>query len=413
MIFKVLGTILSRTFSSITGFILVVLTANLLGAEARGEIALVILGVSIAGLFQSIVGASAITYLLPKNNLKQLIVIAVLWSVTMAFIVNAAMEFTNITPNGRFSFLLAMSIPQGLVFISQSALIAKKKILWYNRIEYLRSGILLSSVFMFLWQQTLSIETIFWSYVISNCITAIVGIYFISQLNHSVVQVKRWTETFKELFKYGYEIQLNNISQMFNYRFVYFLVEKWKGMEALGIFSVAVAIAETIWIISKSIATFQTAQLVNLNNKIEQAKMTIFYVKVSGIASFMAVCIVLFLPIQLFQWLFGEEFGAIADLLPFLAPGILFLSIFAILNHYFYAINANWINIRAAFLGNILTLLFGIFFIYYFDVQGAAVVYSIAFLGMLLFLLIAFFKNTEISWVDFKINKSDFKSLKK
>jgi O-antigen/teichoic acid export membrane protein len=200
---------------------------------------------------------------------------------------------------------------------------------------------------------------------------------------------------------------------MFNYRFVYFLVEKWKGMEALGIFSVAVAIAETIWIISKSIATFQTAQLVNLDNKIEQAKMTIFYVKASGVASFMAVCIVLFLPTQLFQWIFGEEFGAITDLLPFLAPGILFLSIFAILNHYFYAINANWINIRAAFLGNILTLLFGIILIYYFDVQGAAAVYSIAFLGMLLFLLIAFFKNTEISWADFKINKSDFKSLKK
>jgi O-antigen/teichoic acid export membrane protein len=200
---------------------------------------------------------------------------------------------------------------------------------------------------------------------------------------------------------------------MFNYRFVYFLIEKWKGMEALGIFSVAVAIAETIWIISKSIATFQTAQLVNLNNKIEQAKMTIFYAKISGLASFLAIIVVLLLPINLFQWIFGEEFGAITDLLPFLAPGILFLSIFAILNHYFYAINANWINIRAAFLGNVLTLISGVIFIYYFNLIGAASVYSIAFLAMLLFLLIAFFRNTEISWSDLKINKSDLRMLKK
>lgn len=412
MIFKVIGTILSRTFTSIAGFILVILTANILGAEARGEIALVVLGVSISGLFQSIVGASAITYLLPKNNFKQMFWIAVIWSVSIAVIINALMEILRITPEGRFFYLTAMAIPQGIIFITQSVLIAKNKILRYNRIEYLRSGFLLAFVFTFYALGILSIEHIFLAYIFSNTFTSIVGLLFMTQINHSVEITRSWWAIFKSLFKYGFEIQLNNIAQMFNYRFVYFLVEKWRGLEVLGVFSVAVAIAETIWIISKSIATYQTAQLVNLTNKIEQAKLTLFYAKASTVASFLAIILVLLLPSSLFQWVFGEEFKMITELMPYLAPGILFLSIFAILNHYFYAINANWINIRAAFLGNVITLISGVICIYYFNEKGAALVYSITFFGMLVFLLIGFMKNSELSWTALKINKSDFKQLK-
>jgi O-antigen/teichoic acid export membrane protein len=412
MIFKVIGTIFSRTFTSITGFILVILTANILGAEARGEIALVVLGVSISGLFQSIVGASAITYLLPKNNLKQMIGIAVVWSVCIAILINALMEVMQITPIGRFLYLTAMAIPQGLIFIAQSVLIAKKKIVWYNRIEYLRSGFLLTCVFVFFAFGILSVEYIFIAYIISNAVTAIVGLYFITKINHNVQQSKSWWVMFKALFKYGFEIQLNNIAQMFNYRFVYFLVEKWRGLEVLGVFSVAVAIAETIWIIAKSIATYQTAQLVNLSDKLRQAKLTLSYAKISAVATLIAVTLVVFLPASLFQWVFGDEFDMITELLPFLAPGILFLSIFAILNHYFYAINANWINIRAAFLGNVIALISGIICIYYFKEKGAALVYSFTFLGMLLFLLLAFMKNSGLSWSSLKISKSDFRLLK-
>jgi O-antigen/teichoic acid export membrane protein len=388
------------------------LTANLLGAEARGEIALVILGVSISGLFQSIVGASAITYLLPKNSLKQLLLIAVLWSVSMAFLVNVVLDLTMITPDGRLWFLVGISLPQGLIFITQSILIAKRKIHWYNRIEYLRSAFLLASAFLFLWSNSLSIETIFMSYIIANVITAIIGFYFIAQLEHAVEKLNSWTEAFKSLFKYGFEIQLNNISQMINYRFVYFLIEKWKGMDALGVFSVTVAIAETVWIISKSVATYQTSQLVNLKDRFEQAKMTVFYVKISGVATFIALGVVLLLPSQFFTWIFGKDFSDISLLLPYLAPGILFLSIFAILNHYFYAVNSNWVNIRSAILGNVISVLSGLALIYYYDLPGAALVYSVTFLGMLLFLIIAFTRKTEVKLEDFKIKKEDFKMLK-
>lgn len=412
MILKIVGTILSRTFSSITGFILVMLTANLLGAEARGEIALVILGVSISGLFQSIVGASGLTYLLPKNNFRQLLTIALVWSVFAALLVNALMELTQVTPAGRFWFLTAMAIPQGIVFIAQSVLIAKKKIILYNRLEYVRSGILLAAIFTFFFSAHLAVETVFWAYIISNVLTALLGLIYMRAIKHKVPLEKSWGSMFKELFKYGYEIQLNNISQMVNYRFVYFLVEKWKGMEALGIFSVAVAIAETIWIIAKSIATYQTAQMVNSDNSIAKARLTVFFMKISFLASLVALVIVLLLPVNVYQWLFGEEFGAIAQLLPYLAPGILFLAVFAIVNHYFYAVNSNWINIRAAFLGNCITLVFGVTLIYYFDTAGAASVYSFTFFGMMVFLLIAFFKNSNATWKDLKFNMKDLKQLK-
>jgi O-antigen/teichoic acid export membrane protein len=199
---------------------------------------------------------------------------------------------------------------------------------------------------------------------------------------------------------------------MFNYRFVYFVIEKWKGLEVLGVFSVAISIAETVWIISKSIATYQTSILVNTKDALVQRLNTISFAKMSLFFTIIAVTLLLLLPESLYLWIFGEEFLQIRQINFYFSPAILFLAFFGILNHYFYSTDRNVINIYGALIGNVITLIVSIYLIKNYGIVGAALTYSLSFLGMLFYLYFKFIAISKASHLDFIPRSSDFKRFK-
>ena len=45
-----------------------------------------------------------------------------------------------------------------------------------------------------------------------------------------------------DLYSTGFQNQINNFSQLLNYRYLFYLIEKWKGIEVLGVFSISISI---------------------------------------------------------------------------------------------------------------------------------------------------------------------------
>lgn len=308
--------------------------------------------------------------------------------------------------------MLLIAIPQGVVLIFQSVLIGRKHITEYNILEFTRSSTLVVTiciVILGLGKEELS--WIYASYGIANIATVILGAYFMGRLS-KIESSTPYVDLSKKLFRFGLQVQLNNIAQMFNYRFVYFVIEKWKGLEVLGIFSVAISIAETLWIICKSIATFQTSILVNTSDKLKQATSTIAFAKMSTAFTFIALVMLLLIPESFFVSIFGEEFAPIKEINFYFAPAILFLSFFAIINHYFYCINQNKINIYAALVGNALTLIVALYLIKSHDLVDAAVTYSITYLGMLIYILRKFVQISGLKLNAFAPKKLISKDLK-
>lgn len=391
---KIISTVFVRGYAAVANLVLVILSAKILGAHARGEIALVILGVSIIGMFQALVGGPSLTFFAAKRTLKSLILSSTLWSILSAISIGLFLGFTSLSPEKFTTELIVISIFQGVLISQQSYLVGRENVYQYGLLEAIRTTVLWTYVVVrFFVFQSRSVQEVLFAYLLANALSVLVGFILLRRSNE---ENDLESAKLNELFKYGGEIQLNNLSQLFNYRFVFYLVEKLKGTEALGVFSVAIAVAESLWIICKSIATIQLSRLLNISDLQVQKRLSLNLAGKSVLLTLVATGMVLLIPESIYILLFGKSFAAIPTLLIYFSPAIVLLSYYTILNHFFIARNQNWVNIRAGIVGNALLLLLSQICIVQHSLAGAAFVYVFAYLGISLYLTFAFIRKSKI-----------------
>lgn len=411
MLRKIIETIFSKGITAISNFATVIITSAYLGAAIRGEIALLLLSVNIVNLFQVILGGPVLAYLSPNHSVRDLAGLAFVWNILFGFLVSWLLVILNLLPAELLNFVLVISILQGILSIIQNLLIGKEEISKQNILEIIRAVIVTSFiVFALTIQSYTDVKYVYYAYVIANSVVATIGVLFLIPYLRSAVRVDSLSSLFRKMSHFGFQVQFNNISQIINYRFVYYLIEKWKGLEALGIFSVAVSIGEATWVICRSIATFQTSKIVNEKDPQKQANLTILMSKLSIVLTICALIVLFVLPTSLYVWMLRRpEFSDIKLLLMCFSGGILFLAIFTIFNHYFTATNKNIINIRASLFGNLVTIPTGIILIHWYSIYGGALTYTIVNIAMLIYLFYQFRKITGARLHHFVPRKEDFR----
>lgn len=412
MLLKILSTIFSKIFTAGIGFLVVVITARELGASIRGDIALIILNISIIGLFQGIFNGSALVYLTPRFSFLKLFLLTNLLSTILAIILPYGMVIIDLIPGHQQNDIILLSIIQGLLTTSQSLLLGKEKIHLFNLLEIIKSSILFICVIVFFWGlNQITLEAVILAYLISYIVPFVISLIpVLSSINNQPKKVSD-KNIFKSLLKYGFEIQINNISQMINYRFCFYIIEKWKGKDALGVFSIALSLCEAIWIISKSISTFQYSKIVNSTDPKEHKKLTVHSIQLTFIVTLPALATLILLPSSVFTAIFGEDFGSLKLVLYSLSLGIISFSIFTIINHYFSGIGKNKVNITASILGNLIVITSCILLIPTFGNIGTGIATSVTYLVMLLYLTYKFMKDSESSIKELSPTRSNLKSL--
>src|SRR5207247_10255460 len=78
----------------------------------------------------------------------------------------------------------------------------------------------------------------------------------------------------------GFYDQLANIFGYLNLRLSFFLLSRHSGDAALGVYSNAVSIAESIWLISNSFAMVQYARVANSDDEERNRDLTIRFARV-------------------------------------------------------------------------------------------------------------------------------------
>jgi hypothetical protein len=215
MLLKVLGTILSKVFTTGIGFLIVIITSKELGSSARGEIAIMLLNISIVGLIQGIFNGSSLIYLTPRYSFLKLTLFA-----------NASfLWWIELVEDQHYFLLLILSLFQGLLTSSQSLLLGKEKISHFNYLEILKSITLIGSLLLFFYfSGNITLDTTFYAYLISYCLPFFVSIFWLFPLSQTAVKKETSASLMRDFFQFGFQIQLNNISQMINYRFCFFLI---------------------------------------------------------------------------------------------------------------------------------------------------------------------------------------------
>lgn len=411
---KILSTISSRVIGAFASLIVLFLSTHYLGQSGRGEMAIFILGIAMVNLIHNIISGSAITYLIPNHSGKSLFLISILWNLLISLAVSPILIYFDLFPKEFLWELVLLSFLQGGNSFFLNYLLGREEIFKQNLLEIIRAvvnAVSFAIILMHLENQTI------YSVVLS-CFTAF-GITFLVGLIinvKSILSDKRKMalgDSTKNLFRYGSLMQMNNISQMINYRFCYYVIEKKFGLDVLGIFSVVTNLAEMIWILCKSISNVFYSRIVNLKSKEEKINLTISMSHFSWIITLPAIVVLIFIPESIYQWAFGKDFVNFQPILIAMAPGVLSLSFFTILNHYFSGTGQNTTNIVGSIIGNIVTIYAATYFIPIYKNVGGGIATSLGYVVMLIFWIVVFSSRNKLklNWLFPNVNKikSNFK----
>ncbi|MGE5383604.1 MAG: polysaccharide biosynthesis C-terminal domain-containing protein [Omnitrophica WOR_2 bacterium] len=410
MIRNLLSTTASRLIIALINLSIVWLTARFLGAEALGTISLVILGISIIQLVTSILAGSSLVYQASRYPLAELLIIAWIWILISGALVWFILKTLKLIPVEFQIDVLLLSFLGSIITVNQNIFLGKEKVNLFNLIAVLQSVMVLIPLSVFIiFSKWINVTAYITAQYISMGCVAIISLKLIIP---PLKTLKLPTVSLvKEAFKFGGYIQAGNFIQLFNYRLSYYIIEKFFDRATLGVFSVGVQIAESIWILGKSMAVLLYSRISNSRDNEYSARLTLNFLKFTGYTTTILILIILVLPEQFFEWIFSKEFNHITEVIASLSIGILSVSISLMFSHYLSGIGKPHYNTIAALIGLIFTLILGFTLIPYLGLTGAGISASVSYLSGTIYQAIIFKKSANVKWKAFIAKKEDFQQV--
>ncbi len=374
----------------VIGLIIGIVTARALGPEGRGEYNLYVLAITLATTLLSFGISGSNTYFIASKQYNErqlfyassfLAILLGILSLLLIVILNQLGWLSLILPFKKFNMTIVLSlcvIPIAFFNVfAQGILVGQQKIMLNN---YLNVGI----------QGLLAVAFAALYFLDALDVTATVSFYALSQVALCILIV--WTSWpaglptfawslgshgYRRLLKFSSTLHLGNLTQFFNYRLDAYIVNYFLGTAAVGQYGISATLAETLWLISNSMAT---VLLPTLSSKHAQSKEIAVKAAVATFClSLLGGIVAFFLGPLLIPILFGRQF---ADaILPFqiLIPGIVVLSISNVLATYVTGIGKPGINAAIAFVSFLFTLFFDILLIPQYGIPGAATASTISY----------------------------------
>lgn len=386
-------TIGSKSLILFSNFLIIILTSVIWGAEGRGEIALILADIAMIIIFNNITSGSSVSFFSSKTNRNNLFFISFLGSLIFSFL--GAIFFSILQGFENFYFLFFISFFLSLSNSISLYFLGKNEIQKYNLLTLL-SPVLVLFYFLILYYlfSKRDIQTAYYSYFLSYFSNLILGLVFlIRQEKITLPQLKK--SEIKQIIKYGFQNELSFFFQFLNYRLSYFVIDEFLGLAFLGVFSVAVALAEAIWIISKSFSAIHFAKILNLKDKLIMLKETKQTSLLVLALTLLLMVIFLFVPEDLISYIFGKEFQNVKSTTILLFPGILAIAVSNIYGHYFSGIGKMKILRDKSILGFIVTISFLYFLMKNYQLDGICYTINISYIASSLFLLIKYLQEKK------------------
>ncbi|HEX3006645.1 MAG TPA: polysaccharide biosynthesis C-terminal domain-containing protein, partial [Bacteroidales bacterium] len=311
-------------------------------------------------------------------------------------------------------FLFALAILTSVLGVNSMIFVGSGNIKWYNYFNTLLP--LLHVIFILLLKyfcNDLPVGYYFLALCISLGTVIIVSWLKVrSQMGDGSLSIHR--SVVKTTFDYGWKNELSYLLQFLNYRFSYFLILYFdEDYHSVGIFSVGVALAESIWLFSRSISINQYSAILNHGDSETAKKLTTQSAKLSTYVSLFITGVLLIMPARLYGLIFGAEFSSVKSILFMLAPGIIAIAISNIYGHFFAAIGQQRTLIVKSIVGLACNIILSFAFIPVLSVTGACMAVSVSYLASSVYLGMMFYRNSSFKKSDFIITKNEIKFFKR
>ena len=408
---KILNTFGTKILAAALNFLIAIIISQTLGDTGKGTQALLLATISFILIFSDIICGASIIYLAPRHSFKKIFVASTVWAALVAVIMGFAIGlFYRDLESDLVAHVAILSFISSLSSINFRFLVGKEEIKKANYNTLLQPVLMvLTLVIYYLGLK----KTDIYGYVIALYAayggTFLLGVWMLRDEYANMCHDKdrEYGPVLKDLFKYGFLNQTGHFVQFFNLRLSYYLLDRFIDKGSVGVFSNAVSLAESIWIISSSIALVQYARISNADDRAYAQKLTLDLSKICFAISALAVIVLALLPPQVYIFVFGPEFGAMTDIIRILAPGVLFYCIFLILGHYYSGTGRYQMNTFAALCGLAVTCVLGFTLIPKYGVTGAAITSAVSYTVNAIFLFVFFNKESHFKGSDFILRKSE------
>jgi len=202
-----------------------------------------------------------------------------------------------------------------------------------------------------------------------------------------------------EVIKFASPSYLSNLAQFLNYRLDIFFVSFFTGAAAVGLYTLAVALAQTIWLLSIAAATVLLPRIAAQQaSHFENAAQT---ARVTRLALWVSIVMALLLALvaePLVTRIYGQAFrGSLAPLF-WLLPGIVIFSAANVLASYLAGIGKPRLNFFVSLAGLFVTVALNLLLIPRLNIVGAAISSTASYITSTALILWFFKRESGVRW---------------
>jgi O-antigen/teichoic acid export membrane protein len=410
----IIHTLGSRIFTTIIGFVILLLTTRYLGAEGAGTIGLISASVGLIAIFAGFIGGGSLVYLIPRHNFTLLMIPAYIWALLMVTAGSLVLFVFNLVPVEVIPPIALLSFLTCIGSVNLVALVGKERITVNNTLSILQAVINIALlVIFFIILETATVDRYLLAMYVSGTIALVLEFlmvrrYFGGQIG-TLAEIRL---TISSSIRYGFLSQLGNVIQFLNYRLSFFLINFYAGVAAVGVYSVGVTLSESIWIAAQSISLVQYARIANTDDLEYCRVLTLQLSKAGVLVTTVLVGILLVVPPQFFGMIFGRDFSQVYFVIASMALGIIAFGYTIMISHYFAGLGRYHINTFASLCGLIATAVLSVILIPRYGYIGAGITSSIAYILTSLVQVRFFVQQSGASIRELFPNRSDIAFLR-
>lgn len=413
---KILGTGITRVLNLLVGFVTMLMGTKVLGAAEWGIGFTVLTDVTFLLIGVEFLAGSGLVYFTPRKKLSTLMAVSYSWiALVMAFYVllfwvlsHYPVTFDRIVPHGYEGITLLLTLVYSFHNFNLNVFLGKEKVGTFNWVFLLQIFVQVCSMTLFIFVFDIRDAHAFVYSLLCGYITAfLVGfVLMIRMFNHDGKDP--FFLTTKEMLKYGYVIQLSTLVSTLNRRMSIFLLRRHCTNDAVGVYGAGSQVGEGVKVFGLSVSMVQFSRLSNLTDKEEIVNLTIKFLKITLVLTFLALLVLVCLPVGFFEWLFTDAFGQVKQIIMLMSPGLLCLSGHMIFTHYFSGTGIPKYNLYASLVGLAVTVPATFLLIPMIGITGAAISFSCTYAAIVFYQWFVFKRIAEVKAKDLLLSKDDW-----
>ena len=413
---KILGTGITRVLNLLVGFATMLMGTKVLGPAEWGIGFTVLTDVTFLLIGVEFLAGSGLVYFTPRKSLSTLmkvsygwIVMVMLFYVLLFGVLSRFPEtFDHIVPKGYEGITLLLTFVYSFHNFNLNVFLGKEKVSTFNWVFLLQIFVQVTTMALMIFVFHLRDAHAFvYSLLCGYTVAFLVGFFLVLPMVKKEGSDPVFV-TAKEMLRYGYVIQLSTLVSTLNRRMSIYLIRQHCTEDAVGVYGAGTQVGEGVKVFGLSVSMVQFSRLSNLTDKGEIVRLTIKFMKITVVLTFIALLCLACLPVSFFEWLFTDAFGQVKLIILLMSPGLLALSAHMIFTHYFSGTGIPKYNLYASLVGLAITIPCTFILVPLIGINGAAISFSCTYIAVMLYQWFVFKKITGVKAKELLLKKEDW-----